>query len=166
MLLWHFLQRTFSKAKRIAAEKQLKASVLCRFVASFHEWVGLYNQKLNTFGLFFYSPKSWDSFIVLRKILSFTPLMAILISWKRLPIFILYKNDRHLGINILQDGGYVFAVVNLMYISLSLHATLNAKGYTQKIEQNQSFVHIWAGDIDGLYFLCNHIMGTSINRSI
>lgn len=67
-------------------------------------------------------------------------MMAILISWKRLPIFILYKNDRHLGINILQDGGYVFAVVNLMYISLSLHATLNAKGYTQKIEQNQSFV--------------------------
>ena len=65
MLLWHFLQRTFSKAKRIAAEKQLKASVLCRFVASFHEWVGLYNQKLNTFGLFFYSPKSWDSFILL-----------------------------------------------------------------------------------------------------
>ena len=68
--------------------------------------------------------------------------MAILISWKRLPIFILYKNDRHLGINILQDGGYVFAVVNLMYISLSLHATLNAKGYTQKIEQNQSFVQL------------------------
>ena len=66
--------------------------------------------------------------------------MAILISWKRLPIFILYKNDRHLGINILQDGGYVFAVVNLMYISLSLHATLNAKGYTQKIEQNDIFV--------------------------
>ena len=31
-------------------------------MASFHEWVGLYNQKLNTFGLFFYSPKSWDSF--------------------------------------------------------------------------------------------------------
>lgn len=69
-------------------------------------------------------------------------MMAILISWKRLPIFILYKNDRHLGINILQDGGYVFAVVNLMYISLSLHATLNAKGYTQKIEQNQSFVQL------------------------
>ena len=56
------MQRTFRKAKRIAAEKQLKASVLWRFVASFHEWVGLYNQKLNTFGLFFYSPKSWDSF--------------------------------------------------------------------------------------------------------
>ena len=68
--------------------------------------------------------------------------MAILISWKRLPIFILYKNDRHLGINILQDGGYVFAVVNLMYISLSLHATLNAKGYTQKIEQNDIFVQL------------------------
>ena len=42
--------------------KWLKISILCRFVTLVCEKNRPYNQKFNTFGLFFYSPKCWESF--------------------------------------------------------------------------------------------------------